>query len=65
MMKEQFGQRGEQRGGGAVAGGIRNPEKRPPIGHAQPAINISADLDDRPISRGHIPAVESAAVFAE
>ena len=56
VMKKQFGQRGQQRRGRAMAGGIRDPKKSSAVAHPQPAINIAADLNDRPITRRHFPA---------
>src|SRR5437870_1164469 len=49
VMKKQFRQRGQQRRGRAMAGGISNPKKHPAVAHAKPAVNIAPHLNDRPI----------------
>ena len=56
MMKEELGQGGEERGGSPMARGVRDPEQGSPIGHAQPAIDIAADLNYGPITCGDIPS---------
>ena len=65
VMKEQLGQRGEERGGSAMSGGVRDPEQGSAIGHAQPAIDIAADLNHRPIDRRRYPSPAAPAAFAE
>src|SRR6184192_2652508 len=55
VMKKQFRQRGQQRCGRAMAGGISNPKKHPAVAHAKPAVNIAPHLNDRPIKPRNLP----------
>src|SRR3954464_7230682 len=58
VMKEQLGQSGEQRRRCAMSGSVDDPKERAFISHAQPAIDVAAHLNDRPIESRYIPAVE-------
>src|SRR5215468_4455617 len=50
MMKEKLCQRGKQRRSCPVTGAVGNPEQASAVFHSQPAVNVSAYLNDRAIT---------------
>src|SRR5438132_1209424 len=56
VMEEKFCERGEQRRSSSMAGPICDPEQHTFVFGPQPAINIAANLDYRPITSCDLPS---------
>ena len=54
-MKKKLGQRRHQSGGSAVSCGIGDPKQSSSVAHAQPAVDVATDLNDRTIDRSDFP----------